>query len=62
MVTFPTVATWGAAPPFSADIVLQGSLPDPKQRGKPGHIWIEIGDRRTAFASTVRPAGGKSRR
>ena len=42
MITFPTVATWSTLPLFSSDLVLQGSVPDPKLKGEPGHIWIEV--------------------
>ena len=42
MITFPTAETWSREPPFSAQVVLDGSEPDPASKGKPGHIWIEI--------------------
>ena len=42
MITFPTAATWSGYPKFSADAVLNGSAPNPEERGEPGRIWIEV--------------------
>lgn len=42
MITFPTAETWSGEPPFSAQVVLDGSEPDPASKGRPGHIWLEL--------------------
>ena len=42
MITFPDFASLSGMPRFSAEIVLQGSWPDPATKGEAGNIWIEV--------------------
>ncbi len=42
MIIFPDADALSGTPPFSAEIVLQGSRPDPTMKDEAGSVWVEV--------------------